>query len=99
LIGVKLSTRTDPKILKQFRTWSFKFQNYSLDYLPPGSQLSASFYWPTVFGLFRQELAAAGAILLTDRHLVIIAEEKSGFWFGPKDETKYGVGFGIEYRL
>jgi hypothetical protein len=81
----------DPEILEQFRGWSFKFQNYGQDYLLPGSRLSASLYWPTVFGFLRRELAAAGAILITDRHLVIIAEEKSRFWFRPRDETKYGA--------
>jgi hypothetical protein len=81
----------DSEIIEQIRDWSFKFQNYGRDYLPPGSRLSASLYWPTVFGFFRRELAAAGALLMTDRHLVIIAEEKSRFWFRPRDETKYGA--------
>jgi len=81
----------DSEILKHFRGWSFKFQNYGQDYLLPGCRLSASLYWPTVFGFFRRELAAAGALLLTDRHLVIIAEERSSFWFRPRDETKYGA--------
>jgi hypothetical protein len=83
----------DVGIRKHLRGWSFKFQNYCQDYLPQGSQLSASLYWPTVFGLFRQELAPAGAFLLTDRHLMIIAEHKSWFWSLAKDETKYGATF------
>jgi hypothetical protein len=83
----------DAGIRKHWEGWSFKFQNYCQDYLPPGSQLSASLYWPTVFGLFRRELAPAGAFLLTDRHLMSIAEHKSWFWSLAKDETKYGATF------
>jgi hypothetical protein len=90
--GLKTASKgKDQEISRHLQGCSFKFQNYFRDYLPAGSRLSESLYWPTVFGFFCRELAPAGALLLTDRHLLAIVDEKSSSWFRSKDETKYGV--------
>jgi len=60
-------------------------------FLPAGSKLSGSLHWPTVLGVFRRELAPAAALFLTDRHLMLLAEEKSRAWFVKRDRTKYGA--------
>lgn len=85
------SGERDKKILQDLASWPLKFRNYGWQCLPYGSKLLNALHWPTVFGRFGREFAAAGALLLTDRHLVVIAEERSRSWFQKKDRTRYGV--------
>lgn len=85
------SGERDKKILQDLKDWPMKFRNFGWGYLPPGSKLLNAVYWPTVFGRFGREFAAAGAIFLTDRHLVVIAEDRSQSWFEKRDRTRYGA--------
>jgi hypothetical protein len=85
------SGERDKKILQDLANWPLKFRNYGWHCLPYGSKLLNALHWPTVFGRFGREFAAAGALFLTDRHLVVIAEERSRSWFQKKDRTRYGV--------
>jgi hypothetical protein len=69
-----------------------KFRNYVHLYCPVGDVVAGFVHWPTLFGGFRRELAPAGVLVLTDRHLAVFAEEKSRAWFVAKrDEGKYGA--------
>jgi hypothetical protein len=85
------SGERDKKILQDLKDWPLKFRNFGWGYLPAGSKLLNTIYWPTVFGRFGREFASAGAIFLTDRHLVVIAEERSRSWFEKRDRTRYGA--------
>jgi hypothetical protein len=85
------SGERDKKILQDLKSWPLKFRNYGWHYLPPGSKLLDALHWPTVFGRFGREFAPAGSIFLTDRHLLVIAEERSRSWFQKKDRTRYGA--------
>lgn len=85
------SSEKDRSILTGLKNWALKFRNLGWLFLPPGSKLLGSIHWPTVLGVFRRELAPAAALFLTDRHLMIIAEEKSRAWFVKRDRTKYGA--------
>jgi hypothetical protein len=71
------------------RTGRFKFRNEVLHYLPKGQRLLAATQWPAILGGFRRELAPAGALLVTERELVLIADEKAPDWYHGERE-KYG---------
>jgi hypothetical protein len=85
------SSKRDRSILTDLKDWPLKFRNLGYLFLPPGSKLFGSVNWPTVLGAFRHEVAPAAALFLTDRHLMIMAEEKSHAWFVKRDRTKYGA--------
>jgi hypothetical protein len=85
------SSEKDRSILMELKNWPLKFRNLGWLFLPPDSRLLGSLYWPTVLGVFQRELAPAAALFLTDRHLMIMAEEKSRAWFVKRDRTKYGA--------
>jgi len=78
--------RSAAEVLKD---WPFKFRNEVLRYLPKGQRLLAATQWPTILGGFRRELAPAGVLLVTERELVLIAEEKAPDWY-LGDWAKYG---------
>jgi hypothetical protein len=71
------------------KDWPFKFRNEVLQYLPKGQSLLAAAQWPAIRGGFRRELAPAGALLVTERELVLIAEEKAPDWYYG-EWAKYG---------
>ena len=86
------SEERDKRIMQELKDWPLKFRNYGWFHLPPGSKLFNAVNWPTVFGRFGREFAAAGALFLTDRHLMVITEERSRSWFQKKDDrTRYGA--------
>ena len=51
--------------------------------------MSAATQWPAILGGFRRELAPAGALLITERELVLIADEKTPNWYRG-EWAKYG---------
>ena len=53
-----------------------KFRTEAERYRPKGQHLFAAIQWPAIFGGFQRELAPAGALLVTERELVLISEEK-----------------------
>ncbi len=58
-----------------FEAWPMKFRSEAQRYWPSWQRLLAAIQWPAVFGGF--QLAPAGALLITERELVLISEEKS----------------------
>ncbi len=56
--------------------WPLKFRTEAERYRPKGQRLSAAIQWPAIFDGFQRELAPAGALLITERELVLISEEK-----------------------
>lgn len=71
------------------RQWPIKFRNVSNIYAPRNSRLIDGIQWSDIYGGFHRQLAPAAALLLTDRHLVIIEEEKPSGWF-QKARSHYG---------
>lgn len=61
---------------ERLHDYPLKFRNVALLYLPPGERILQSLYWGTVFSGFRRELVPATELILTERYLVVIAEEK-----------------------
>jgi hypothetical protein len=81
----------DRTILTYLESWPLKFRNYGWDFLPPGCCLLEGINWPTILGRFRHELGPGIALLLTDRHLVVVADEPSRSWFVTENHVNVGV--------
>ena len=80
----------DAKSRSMLQHWPLKYQNYAVIYMPRGSSLLAAVHWDTLRGAFGREIGPSAALLLSDRHLVLIAEEKSFRRFGFRRDAKYG---------
>jgi hypothetical protein len=72
------------------RQWPIKFRNASIIYAPRSSRLLDGVQWNDIYGGFRRRLAPAAALVLTDRHLIVIAEEKPSGWFQFRARPQYG---------
>jgi hypothetical protein len=82
-------SETDRGAAEMLKEWPLKFRNEVLDYLPKGQRLLAATQWPAILGGFRRELVPAGALLVTERELVLIADEKAPDW-SHGEWAKYG---------
>ena len=60
-----------------FEAWPMKIRNEAQRYSPRGQRFLAAIQWPAIFDGSQQQLAPAGALLITERELVVIAEEKA----------------------
>ncbi|MBV9489416.1 MAG: hypothetical protein JO069_06790 [Verrucomicrobia bacterium] len=56
--------------------WPLKIRNEAHRFWPKGQRLMTAIHWPAVFDGSRQQLAPAGALLITERELVIISDER-----------------------
>jgi hypothetical protein len=86
-----VDTRSEQVRRAIFVGWPLKFRNFSIIYLPKKSQLLDGVCWKEIRGGFGRELAPAAALLVTDRHIVVIAEEKTLRWFQFRHHAKYGA--------
>jgi hypothetical protein len=68
--------KKDSNEASMFEGWPMKVRNEAQRYWPRGQQFLAAIQWPAVFGGPQGELAPAGALLITERELVVISEEK-----------------------
>jgi hypothetical protein len=71
--------------------WPPHFRRRALCYWPARTRCLASAQWPAVLGGFRRELAPAAALLVTERELVLISEEKAPSWAEDGKAAKFGV--------
>lgn len=71
-----------------------RLQNAVGQAVPRGQSVQALVHWPAVFndrrGLFRRELSPAAALVLTNREIILVSDEKAGTWFQPDKIDKYG---------
>ena len=56
--------------------WPMKVRNEAQRYWPSGQRFLAAINWPAIFGGSEEQLAPHGALLITERELVVISEEK-----------------------
>jgi hypothetical protein len=84
------AVRNDLNAASAFEAWPIKFRTEIERYRPKGQRLSAAIQWPTIFGGFQRELAPAGALLVTQRELVLISEEKTSPRQHPGDLHEFG---------
>jgi hypothetical protein len=73
LTGVVEKDRSEASM---FEAWPMKIRNEAQRYWPRGQRFLAAIRWPAVFDGSQGELAPAGALLITERELVLIVEEK-----------------------
>src|SRR5580704_3702704 len=77
-----------PNETSMFEGWPMKFRNEAQRYCPKGQRLLAAIQWPAN----QRQLAPAGALLMTERELVLISEgKKSSAELSPvasKEEAK-----------
>jgi hypothetical protein len=71
-----------------FDGWPMKFRNEAQRYLPKGQRLLAATRWPVVFGESEREIAPAGALLVTERELLLISDEKESSSETPSTEEE-----------
>src|SRR6266436_3939913 len=65
-----------PSEASMFEGWPMKVRNEAQRYWPKGQRFLAAIRWRAVYGGSQEELAPAGALLFTERELVVISEEK-----------------------
>ena len=73
LTGAPDKDRTEASM---FEGWPMKVRNEAQRYWPRGQRFLAAIQWQAVFSGSQEELAPAGALLVTERELVVISEEK-----------------------
>jgi hypothetical protein len=67
----------DQSEASMFEAWPMKIRNEAHRFSPAGQPLLAAVQWPAILGKADRQLAPAGALLITERELVVISEEKS----------------------
>jgi hypothetical protein len=66
----------DQKEALMFEGWPMKFRNEAKRYRPSGQRLLAAVRCLAIFDEFQRQIAPAGALLITERELVLISDEK-----------------------
>jgi hypothetical protein len=56
-----------------FESWPMKVRNEAQRYLPKEQRLLAAVHWPSLFDGQQQQLAPAGALLITEREVVVLS--------------------------
>jgi hypothetical protein len=74
----------------QLEAWPLHFRRQTQRYLPARMSLLASAQWPVMRSGFRRELAPAAALLITERELILISDEKSPSWAEDANAAKFG---------
>jgi hypothetical protein len=73
-----------------FEAWPVKFRSEAERYRPKGQPLLAATQWSAIIDGFQRELCPAGALLVTERELVLISEEKRAPRLHHGDFRKFG---------
>jgi len=60
-----------------FENWPIEFRTAALRYRPKSQRILAAMRWPSVVDGLRRTVCAAGALLVTERELVVISQEKA----------------------
>jgi hypothetical protein len=73
LVGVGEKDRNEASMLEG---WPMKVRNEAQRYWPSGQRFLAAINWPAILGGSGEQLAPHGALLITEREVVVISEEK-----------------------
>jgi hypothetical protein len=68
---------TVPDSALMTENWPWKFRADVQRYRPPGQPILAAVQWPAVNAAFQRELSPGGALLVTDRELVLMSERNA----------------------
>ena len=66
----------DRSEVSTFEDWPMKVRNEAQRFWPQGQRFVAAIQWPAVFDESQQQITPEGALLVTERELVLISEEK-----------------------
>jgi hypothetical protein len=66
----------DRNAASMFEAWPMKIRNEAQRYWPSGQRSVAAIHWAAIFDGTQRQLAPAGALLITERELVLISDEK-----------------------
>jgi len=82
------------EISSVLKSLPMKFYNAIVEFIPMGQHVLGFVHWRAVMArklrVFRQELSPEAVLVLTDRELLFISEEKASSWVGAKGVQKYG---------
>jgi hypothetical protein len=82
--------KEDRNVEAVFEAWPRHFQMEARRYWPGGQRLLAAVQWPAILGGFRRELAPAAALLVTERELALMTDEKAPSWDEGGEVAKFG---------
>jgi hypothetical protein len=68
--------RRDRSEASMFEAWPMKIRNEAQRFSPKGQRFLAVIQWPAIFGGDKRQLAPHGALLITERELVAISEDR-----------------------
>lgn len=72
-VGAAEKEQNEPSLLAD---WPMKFSNEAKRYRPSGQRLLAAVRWLAIVDELQRQIAPAGALLVTERELVLISDEK-----------------------
>jgi hypothetical protein len=87
LAGVGEKDRNEASMLDG---WPMKVRNEAQRYWPSGQRFLAAINWPAIIGGSQGQLAPHGALLITERELVVISEEKESLLEHPQKSPSAG---------
>jgi len=98
LDGMDHVTEITPQTSKDFDSvlepLPMKFYNAIVEFIPMGQRALGFVHWPAVFGhklkMFRHELTPEAVLVLTDRELLLVSDEKTWSWVHTERAEKYG---------
>src|SRR5258708_18371598 len=70
------AARRDRSEASMFEAWPMKIRNEAQRFSPKGQRFLAVIQWPAIFGSDKRQLAPHGALLITERELVAISEDR-----------------------
>jgi hypothetical protein len=84
-----IKAESDGAAASLYRAWPIKFRNGAERYRPRGQRWLAATRWSAIVDAFQRELCPAGALLVTERELVLIAVEKRSPRFRRRGVQKF----------
>jgi len=85
---------TSPDTMGFLDPLPYKFRNAVPRFTPVGQQILTVEYWPALYGrkmrFFQYEVVPEGVLVLTDRELMLLSEEKTWSWTRIARQPKHG---------
>ncbi|MGO8675986.1 MAG: hypothetical protein ACLQVX_08955 [Limisphaerales bacterium] len=86
--------RDSKELCATLKSLPLKFCNAVVEFMPAGQRVLGFVHWPAAWGrklkIFRRELSPEAVLILTERELLFISEEKTWSWVRPDRIQKYG---------
>jgi hypothetical protein len=90
----EIAPRDGKELYAALNSLPLKFCNAVVEFIPMGQRVLGFVHWPAVLGrkmkIFRRELSPEGVLVLTERELLFVSEEKTWSFIRPDRVQKYG---------